>query len=130
MTAEAHAGGVRALIEAAGVRLFEGERPADSPLPCAVLYMGTGTQSRTRHVPVSDQRRTSFQLTYVAEDVDGVLWLIDRIRPAVVDRRPAVSGHQTGPVVHDAAEPIRPDRDVTPVVPYAVDVFSFLSVPA
>lgn len=128
MTAQAHAAAVKALLST--VRLHEGERPDDAALPCALLLMGTGTGLRTTLAAISDRREFPFQLTSVGLDVDGVRSVAERVRTAVVDRRPVVVGRTTWPVVHDGSEPIRLDRDVTPHVFYAVDLYRFASVPA
>lgn len=129
MTAQAHADAVKALIGTT-VRLHEGQRPADSPLPCAVLFIDNGTGLRTTLAAVSDRRDVSFQVTSVGLDPEGVRSVAERVRAAVLDKRPAVAGRTSNPVRVDTADPIRLDRDVTPHVFYAVDVYSFFSVPA
>lgn len=129
MSAQAHVDAVKALI-GTSVRLFEGERPETSPLPCAVLFMDNGTTARTNLCAVSDRRDASFQVTSVGQDAAGARSVAERIRTAVLDKRPAVAGRRTWRVVQDAAEPLRVDRDVTPHLLYVVDVYSFSSVPA
>lgn len=129
MSAQAHVDAVKALI-GSGVRLFEGERPETSPLPCAVLFMDNGTSARTNLCPISDRRDVSFQVTSVALDGTGARSVAERIRTSVLDKRPVIAGRRTWRVVQDAAEPLRVDRDVTPHLLYVVDVYSFSSIPA
>jgi hypothetical protein len=72
----------------------------------------------------------SFQVTSVGLDPEGVRSVAERVRGAVLDRRPVVAGRSTWTVTHDDSTPLRLDRDVTPHVFYAVDAYSFSSVPA
>jgi hypothetical protein len=129
VTAQAHADAVKALI-GAGVRLYEGQAPNDPGLPYAVLYMGTGPAGRSRLTPVSDRREQSFQVTSVGLDGDGARSVAERIRTAVLDKRPTVAGRKASPVWQDFAEPLRVDRDVTPHRLYVVDGYSFTTIPA
>jgi hypothetical protein len=128
VTAKAHADAIKALI-GTSVRLFEGNRPEDSPLPAAVLFVDTGTGLRTTLAAVSDRRDVSFQVTSVGLDPEGVRSVAERVRTAVLDKRPAVPGRRTWTVTHDDSAPLRLDRDVTPHVYLLVDVYSFASVP-
>jgi hypothetical protein len=129
VTAQTHADAVRALIGVA-VRLYEGGAPDDAALPYAVLYMGTGPASRSRLVTVSDRREQSFQVTSVGLDGAGARSVAERVRTAVLDKRPAVTGRKASPVWQDFAEPLRVDRDVTPHRLYVVDGYSFTTIPA
>ena len=129
MTAKAHADAVKALIGTT-VRLHEGNRPDGSALPAAVLFIDNGTGLRTTLATVSDRRDVSFQVTSVGLDPEGVRSVAERVRAALLDQRPAVAGRTTWPIRQEGSEPIRLDRDVTPHVFYAVDLYAFSSVPA
>jgi hypothetical protein len=129
VTAKAHADAIKALI-GTSVRLFEGNRPEDSPLPAAVLFVDTGTGERTTLTHRSDRRNVAFQITSVGLDPEGVRSVAERVRTAVLDRRPVVPGRTTWMVIHDDSTLMRLDRDVTPHVFFLVDLYSFSSVPA
>lgn len=130
MTAQAHHAAVVALIGST-VRLYADGRVPDNPtLPYAVLFMGSGTAARTTLQAVSDRRDVEFQVTSVGLDGAGARSVAERVRTAVLDKRPTVAGRSTNPVVQVVAEPLRTDRDVTPHRLYLVDVYSFSSVPS
>lgn len=129
MTADAHADAVRALIGTT-VRLHEGTRPDDSSLPCAVLFIDTGTGASETLEAASERRDVAFQVTSVGLDPEGARSVAERVRAAVLAKRPAVAGRLTWKVTHDASNPLRLDRDVTPHVFYLADSYSFGSVPA
>lgn len=129
MTAQAHADAVKALIGTA-VRLHEDDRPEDSPLPCAVLFIDNGAVDSTTLEIASDRRDVDFYVTSVGLDPEGVRSVAERVRSAVLGKRPAVAGRRTWKVALDATDPMRLDRDVTPHVYLTVDSYSFGSVPA
>lgn len=130
MTAQAHHSAIVVMI-GNSVRLYaDGVVPDDPTLPYAVLWMGTGTGTRTTLAAVSDRRDVEFQVTSVGFDGDGPRSVAERVRTAVLDRRPTVTGRSASPVAQVAAEPLRVDRDVTPHRLYVVDVYSFSTLPA
>lgn len=129
MTAQAHADAIKALI-GKSVRLHDGAVPDGAALPYAVLFIDDGTAARTRMVPVSDRRNVGFQITSVGIDPDGARSVAERVRAAVLDKRPAVAGRATWPVQQEVSQPLRVDRDVTPHLLYVVDQYAFSSIPA
>lgn len=124
-----HVEAVKALIGST-VRLFEGDVPDGTALPYAVLYADNGLASRIRLTPISDRRDLEFQITSVGLDAAGARFVADRVRTAVLDKRPAVAGRRSWPVTQVAAEPLRVDRDATPFRMYVVDVYAFSTVPS
>lgn len=129
MTAKAHADAIKTLIGAA-VRLYDTQAPDGAALPYAVLYIDDGTASRTSLGAVSDRRDVEFQITSVGADPEGVRSVAERVRTAVLDQRPVVTGRTSNPVVQVTADPLRVDRDVTPHRLIAADVYAFTTVPA
>lgn len=129
MTADAHADAVRALIGST-VRLHEGARPEDSALPCAVVFIDTGTGGSETLEAASERRNVTFQVTSVGLDPEGVRSVAERVRAAILGRRPTVTGRRTWKVTHDASDVLRLDRDVTPHVFYLANSYSYGSVPA
>lgn len=129
MTAKAHADAVKTLIGSA-VRLYEGEAPTNAVLPYALLLMDDGVAGRITLAATSPQRDAAFQVHAVGADVEGVRSVAERVRVAVLDKRPAVTGRSTNPIQQDFAQPMRVDTDVTPHRLFTVDGYSFVSVPA
>lgn len=129
MSAATHAAAVKALIGST-VRLYEGEVPNNPTLPYAVLWMGTGTATRSTLAAVSDRRDVEFQITSVGLDAAGARSVSERVRTAVLDKRPAVPGRVSKPIRQVADQPLRVDRDVTPHREYLVEVYAFFTVPA
>lgn len=129
MTAALHAAAIKALL-APTVRLHEGERPDSSPLPAAVLFVPSGTRTRTTLATISDRRDVPFQVTSVGLDPEGVRSVAQRVQDALLDRRPAIAGRTCWPITQEGSDPIRLDRDVNPHVYYAVDLYNLSSVPA
>lgn len=128
MTAQAHVAAVKALI-GASVRLYEGQAPDGAVMPYAVLYADNGDASRTALAAVSDRRDVSFQITSVGIDETGARSVAERVRTAVLDRRPVVAGRSTSPITQETSQPLRVDRDVTPHRLFVVDEYAFASVP-
>lgn len=129
MTAKAHADAVKALIGTT-VRLYDGLVPDAPSLPYAVLYIDNGTAVRTTLAAVSDRRDVAFQVTSVGLDPEGARSVAERVRAALLDKRPAVAGRSSSPVVQVDAQPLRLDTDVTPHRLFVVDRYEFFTVPA
>lgn len=130
MSGVAHIEAVKTLIGSA-VRLYEGDVPDGAALPYAVLYAGGGVATRSRMTPISDRREVTFQVTSVGKDAEGARSVADRVRNAVLDKRPVIAGRSSNQIRQDVVdEPLRVDRDVTPHLLYVVDVYSFATVPA
>lgn len=128
MTAKAHADAVKALIGGT-VRIYEGNVPDGAALPYAVLWLNNGNALRSTLATVSDRRDVEFQVTSVGIDPEGARSVAERVRTAVLDRRPTVTGRRANPITQTVSEPLRVDRDVAPHRLYVVDAYAFSTVP-
>ncbi len=126
----AQASVAKTLIVAAGVRVYEGLRPPDSVLPCAVLFVDNGVASRSRMVPVSDRVTTTVRVTSVGLTVESVRAVAQRVREALLDVAPSIPGRAAWPISQDDSSPLMVDRDVTPHVLYTADVYTLATIPA
>lgn len=70
------------------------------------------------------------QTTCVGSTTEQAQMYAALVRDRVQEKRPVITGYVTGLVRNEYSQPARPDRDVSPVVVYAVDGWSFTSTPA
>lgn len=108
----------------------DGEVPNKPTYPYIVVYANQGVPEVASAHDVSNWRTFTIQTTKVGLSRTQVQALADREEPALLDVRPVVVGRSCGQISKSSSQPIRPDRDVTPSVFYAVDVWTFFSVPA
>lgn len=118
------------MLRYAGITTYDGEPPARPAFPYVSVYTSLGTTGRTTLAAKSDRRDGSLQTTIVGETPEQVRGLQARVRGVLVDSRPVVAGRRFWPLAVDDAQPIRPDRDVTPPVFYAVDRYPLSHVPS
>ncbi|MGN6245114.1 MAG: hypothetical protein ACTHQ3_15790 [Motilibacteraceae bacterium] len=120
---------VIAMIEAAlpGVPIGDTVSPA---APRYVRFNGDPGERWAEDVAhTSDLVRYRFRVTYVADAEPygrkGVEWLIDRVRPALVDVVPQVTGYVFGPIELEpgAGQPIQIDDSAVTDVLFGSDGF-------
>jgi hypothetical protein len=70
------------------------------------------------------------QTTCVGLTTEQAHFYAGLIRERVEEKRPVITGQQTGLIRNEFTQPARRDGDVTPPVFYAVDGWSFTSTPA
>jgi len=126
VSARSHTDAVQALI-GAQVTCYMAEAPNNPTYPYAVLYADQGLGRRSTLAPDTTVRMVTFQTTCVGEGSEAAQWAADKVRAAVEDVQPSVSGWSCGPVQHLASQPVRRDDDVDPAVFYAVDMWRYLA---
>jgi len=129
-----HAQAVIALIDAvANVTIYGSELepvPAKPTYPYVVVYANQGLPENASMSDRSDWVHVGFQTTCVAQSQAQARALADRVQPALLDVRPTVTGRTCGQISKTSSQRVRPDLDINPPVFYAVDTWTFLSVPA
>lgn len=133
MTAQAHATAVLTLL--AGLPVHDGAVPANPAYPYAVLYLNTGTAHEVDLSYNSDEQVYDVQITSVGASAAAARITADRVRAALLDQTPTVTGRTCWPIRLEAAQTAREDRDIT--IPdtgthphYAVDIYRLASRPA
>ena len=70
------------------------------------------------------------QTTCVGSTTEQAQLYAQKVREQVEEKRPTISGQQTGLIRNEYSQPAQRDSDVTPPVFYAVDGWSFTTAPA
>lgn len=133
MTAQAHATAVLSLL--AGLPVHDGAVPANPTYPYAVVYLNAGTAHEVDLTFDSDEQVYDVQVTCVGATAAAARITADRVRAALLDQTPTVTGRACWPIRLEASQTAREDRDIT--IPgtgthphYAVDVYRLASRPA
>lgn len=123
MSQQPHVEAYLALL--AAVTVHVGEAPGDAAMPYVVLFpsmpLGTG-----RSLCGTTRRRgNDVQTTCVGATVEQAQWLAGQVQDALEDVRPTMPDKRCSLIHKDFSQPARADRDVTPPVFYAIDLWSF-----
>lgn len=135
MTAQAHATAILGLLTSAGITCHDGAVPANPTYPYAVLYVNSGARLPSAITLASTHQVYDVQITSVGATAASARIYAEKVLSALLDVVPTVSGRTCFPTRHEAAQPVREDRDVTITTTathpfYAVDVFRVASIPA
>lgn len=129
----AHVEAVRALLAPLGCETYYVDVPDRPTLPYVLLWGSNGTPTDERPIgfpaPADDDLADLLGVTCVAGTAYGVLTLRGDVRAVLDDSRPPVAGRSVELHLFDSQR-TQVDRDVTPHVPYGVDVYRLTSVPA
>lgn len=127
--ARLHAAAIEALLDAA-VTCYVGESPNDASPPHVLLFPDQGRGSRTSIAGGTGAYSHTFQTTSVGTTVEQAQWVADKVRGAVEDVAPTVSGWSTTRIVQQMSQAVRRDDDTDPALFYAVDVWQYQAIPA
>lgn len=108
----------------------DGKVPNSPTLPYVVIYGNQGMPENASMADVSEWQHFTAQTTCVATSQLSARALADRVQTALLDVRPTVAGRSSGQISKVSSQPVRVDNDVTPPLFYAVDVWSFTTVPS
>jgi hypothetical protein len=125
-----HIAALLALIQAAGVTVYDGAVPDRPTLPYAVLYADLGTHTAQSLANDPDWTDLRFQVTSVGVLPASARIVAEKSLGALLGVRPTVPGRRCGPIRHDSSQPIQRDDDQQPPLFYATDQFTVSSVPA
>ncbi len=133
MSAQAHATAVLGLL--AGLNVHDGAVPPNPAYPYAVLYIDPGEANEADLTMTSLEQVYAVQVTSVGATAAACRIQAGRVRAALLDVTPTVTGRACWPLRVEASQTAREDRDVT--IPgtgthphYAVDVYRLASRPA
>ena len=115
-----HAGEVSGVDEAA--------QPAPAT-PYVVVRTDPGRMTSDRLAQWSSRLDMRLYVTAVGATQRETLWAAERCRSALLDARPVVAGCICSPLRMGDASPVTVDRDVTPHLHVAVDVWDLTSLP-
>lgn len=125
-------------LEAAGLTVFDAKVPVTSAgaipdRPYVVVYGPSDGQGTSR---VDSLAGTSgwvdgiVQTTVVADNAEACRVIAAKVKAALADVTPTITGRVTFPIRHDDSLPIRRDDDVQPPVLIAVDRWLYQSATA
>lgn len=130
----AHVAAVKALLAGQGLTVHEGGAPDDATVPYVVLWTDSGTRTRTKMCPTSDQADLFVTAVSVGSTEEQTGWVAEKVFAALLDQAPAVAGRSIAPMTHEASDPLRRDPDVVQpggaIVFEQVDVFRLISRPS
>jgi hypothetical protein len=95
-----------------------------------VLYAPAGTSTVHNLAGTSGALEASIQTTSVGDTAEACRIVARRVKAALLDVRPTVTGRVSFPIRHEDSLPPQVDNDVAPPVLYAVDRWLTASVPA
>ena len=131
------AAAVLALLAAdTNLRVYDGMVPTDPttgrppPRPYVVIYAPVGLSTVHNLTGTSGALEASIQTTCVGDTAESCRIVARRVKAALLDVVPVVSGRASFPIRHEYSEPARVDNDVAPPVLFAVDRWLTQSVPA
>jgi hypothetical protein len=121
---------IKAMLAGLGYAVYFVDVPTAPALPYVLLWSpATGLPlAETSVAPVGDFT-TPIGVTTVAANPDAVLIATSRVNGALDGAQPAVAGRVVWLNLTDA-QPVAPDRDVTPHVAYGVGMYRLISTPA
>lgn len=126
-----HGAAVLGLLQAIpNTTTYDGIVPNLPTLPYVALYADQGAAESSDLAESNDWRTWRFQTTCVAETARQARALADRVETALLGVSPAVAGRSCGRIVKDDSQPLVRDDDTSSPYLYAVDRWSFVSVPA
>lgn len=125
-----HAGAVVALLQGAGLTVYDARVPDSPTLPYVVLYAEPGLLQRSALAATSGWLDWPFQVTAVGKERSQAAWAAQKARAALVDVAPTVTGRTCSPILQDSSQPITRDDDITPPVFYVAAGYRLLSVPS
>jgi hypothetical protein len=129
----AHIAAIEALLAPLGYETYYVDVPETPTIPYVLLWSSNGTTTEERPIgypaPADDDLTDLLGVTCVAGTAYGVLTLRAAVRGVLNDSRPAVPGRYAELHLFDSQN-TQVDRDVTPHVPYGVDLYRLTSVPA
>lgn len=129
---KAHAdAGLGLLIADAGLTVFDGKVPDPTPdPPYVIVYVivewprdGIGTALTSTQVTVT----TSYYCHCIAETAAGSRAVAMRVRAALLNARPVISGRNCGPIKQIEAAPPQRDETTGRLVMDSVGVYEFTS---
>jgi hypothetical protein len=128
-----HIAAIEATLAPLGYQTYYVDVPETPPLPYVLLWSTSGTRTEERPVgfpaPIDDDLTDLIGATCVAATAYGVLTLRAAVRCVLDDSRPTVPGRYVELHLFDSQR-TQTDREVTPHVPYGVDLYRLTSVPA
>lgn len=128
MTQRPHVAAIQAMLAAdTSLTVFVGESPNSTDPPYVVLYPQMPLVRDEGLCGGATTRTHDFQTTCVGATVEQAQLLAGKVDAALREKRPVISGRETGFVRKDFSSPARRDDDVSPAVFYAVDVWTFTS---
>lgn len=105
--------------------------PAARVTPYVVVRPDSMPQESDRLAPFSGNLNGRIYVTCIGADVREVQWAQERTRALLVDKRPSVTvasvARSVAPLSLEGGSPVAIDRDVTPHLYYAVDVYRLFS---
>lgn len=123
-----------ALLEAAGLTVYQADVPETPVTPYVIVYPDQGRRTRPKFLPVSSRLTQTVQVTAVGADLDEAHWAADKASAALVDVVPAVIGRVCWPIWQETAVPAQRDddnrtADGRPLF-YAIGVYQLQTQPA
>jgi len=104
--------------------------PNNTPPPYVVVHPSMPWKHDEALCGARSFADNEIQTTCVGLDTAQTQFYAALVRDRVEGERPLITGQRTGFIRNEYSQPARPDRDVSPVVVYAVDGWSFTSSPA
>lgn len=108
--------------------LDEAQAPAPAT-PYVVVRTDSGRMASDRLAQWSHRLDLRLYVTGVGATQREALWAIEKCRSALLDARPVVTGRACSPMRMGDSSPVTVDRDVTPHLHVAVDVWDLTSLP-
>jgi len=131
MSARAHTTAVLSLMRATGVTVYDGRVPDAPSYPYAVLYPDLGMLTPPMLTNVSCELTMTLYVHAVGTTRDQAQWVAEKIRDALIDVRPAVTGRHLWPIRQDITRPPERDDTLPAVVVFdQVATYRLRSVPA
>lgn len=101
--------------------------PNNAPPPYVVVH----PSMPWKHAETLDGQReladNEIQTTCVGVDTGQAQDYAAKVRDRVEGKRPVIAGAQTGLIRNEYSQPVQRDKDVTPIVCFAVDGWAFTS---
>ena len=114
------------LVSSTGKNIGEGEAPTSTTLPYAVVYPRSEDIDPDRLGNLSEARDATFfefQVTSVSGTMNDALWMVQKVRDALIGFTPTVSGDAFGKVELAQVNAVQRDDSVQPPLFYGVDEF-------
>lgn len=125
-----HGAAVLALLAIPNTTVYDSIVPNSPTPPYVVAYLDQGAADSSDLAESNDFRTWRFQTSCVAETARQARALADRVETALLGATPTVAGRSCGRVVKEDSQPVVRDDDTSSPYLYAVDRWSFVSVPA
>lgn len=118
---------VARLTTSTGKNIGEAQAPANVTVPYAVVYPQDETDLESTLADPHDLTQFEWLVTCVGDTADQVLWMLQKVRVALLGWQPAPAGETCGFVMRDGGQGVLRDDSVQPPKFTATDRFNVLA---